>query len=86
MAAALTQEEMQEVTRVILADLQGWFKLLPAKHPDVDNLVLGKLAAIAMSNFVGHLAIDVGMPEEQYVTMCQEIYNEAWEITQRWGQ
>jgi hypothetical protein len=86
MATDPTPEEMQEIANALLLDVRGWFFTLAAKHPDVDPVTLGKLAAVALSSFLGRLALDVGMSEEAFVNVSRATYREATQTSQKWGQ
>lgn len=85
MATDLTQAELEALANELLKEVQTWFREIGAKHPEVEPQLLGKVSAIAISNFLGYLAVDTGMPKEMFVNMLDGIYTQCEEKAKKWG-
>jgi hypothetical protein len=72
MATDLTQAELEALANELLKEVQTWFREIGAKHPEVEPQLLGKVSAIAISNFL-------------FVNMLDGIYTQCEEKAKKWG-
>lgn len=81
-----TPSKEQELCQDLSNSLSDWFKTEMANYGNrVDPVLLSRMTVVAMAGYSAMLAVDVGMPPENFTAVCGASYKQAYDKAPKFG-
>ena len=80
-----TKEKVKEVHNALMQALWKMWREHKELHKPLEEGIYSRISILTATQMAAITAIDVGLPEEQFLDICRENYQEAYRRTPKFG-
>ena len=83
--SSLTREKVKEVHQGLMDSLWKMWSEQRVLHQPLDDGIFSRITVLSVTQMAAMTAVDVGLPEEQFIDICRENFLEAYRKAPKFG-